>query len=636
MHISAPIAAVLLLLLHPAAHAQRLSLPPLWNFSADASFPSSSSSRLNRYTVIAPFSLFSPILSSPAFASGSKGFSLGFLSLFQSPSSSPSHISLSICLGVQQQSSSSNGATPFLVPVWSLNTTNPLQQQQGALVKLQVDDNKQLLLADGDGSVVWSLSNVDSMLMHSNGNLVIYDSSNQSIWQSFEHPSDCLLQGQRLRMGMEITSSNNMYKAAMQAGGLAFYQVSTNPWPLVFWVYMGNKTLSNYFWPDLTGVFSLDKNAPVNLTAVLASPNCAKAEFNTSLAYFVLDGGQYVAQDACANINPFLVNTTVDLVRLDNDGTMRDYTVHQLLNSSYVFSSTKANFRPCFSPNVCGSYGICSASNTFGDTMLRNCRCPAEEDNASLREAFTLIDKSNPSEGCTRKVHLKCEQASSQSLVEIQKVAYMSMLPFFERTWEYSTKSLEDCKASCSLNCSCSGLLYHTGSSFCLPFGDTTPLSNVSFLSLGSDEHIAFVKIQPSEGKSLSQTIIVVVAVFPPVVVICIVLSAIYWKCRRKHIDSESKLAEEQLLSVLSMLPTRYSYRDLARFTQGFCKCLGSGGFGKVYEEMRVMGNEDWYFPEWAAKKTREGTVEDLVDKRLVVTLPRIPMRLIETILWSK
>ncbi|KAI5083736.1 hypothetical protein GOP47_0003479 [Adiantum capillus-veneris] len=48
--------------------------------------------------------------------------------------------------------------------------------------------------------------------------------------------------------------------------------------------------------------------------------------------------------------------------------------------------------------------------------------------------------------------------------------------------------------------------------------------------------------------------------------------------------DPELKLAEEELLGVLPMLPTRYSYRELTRITQGFSKHLGSGGFGSVYE----------------------------------------------------
>ncbi|MCO5598114.1 hypothetical protein L7F22_052206 [Adiantum nelumboides] len=323
MHISPTVstATALLLLVLPhallihAADPQSLSLSPPWSFSANLSFPSSSSS-LNSYTGISPFSLFAPILSSSAFASGSKGFSFGFLSAFETPSSSPSHISLAICLGVaaQVQSSSSDGArTPFLVPVWTLQVAMPLQQRGKVLVKLQVDGSKQLLLVDGDGSVVWALSNADRMEMQSNGNLVIYDSSNETIWQSFEHPADCLLQGQRLTMGMELTSSNNMYKAAMQAGGVVLYQVSANSLPLVYWVYFANRTVDSYF-DNMVGAFSLDKNAPVNFTSsVLNLQTCA--ELNASLAYYVLDGANSVVQDACGNVNLVLMNITADLVR---------------------------------------------------------------------------------------------------------------------------------------------------------------------------------------------------------------------------------------------------------------------------------------------------------------------------------
>ncbi|MCO5567902.1 hypothetical protein L7F22_021598 [Adiantum nelumboides] len=478
------------LIIHTAGQ-QRLSLSPQWTFSADLSFPSSSShSSLNSYRGIAPFSLFAPILSSSAFVSGSKGFSFGFFSSFQTPSSSPSQISLAICLGVGAQQSS---RTPFLVPVWTLNITTPLQQRGEALVKLQVDDNKQLSLVDGDGSVVWAWSNVDSMEMQSNGNLVMYDSRNGSIWQSFEHPSDMLLRGQRLRVGMEMTSSNKMYRAAMEAGGVVFYQVSANPLPLVYWGIPANKTVSGFF-GNMMGAFALDKDSSVNVTASLLFPSCAN--FNSSLAYLELSEDHFLVQDACANVDITLYNITIDLLRLDSDGMVRDYSVSQLPNSSYAITSTKLDYQPCFSPNVCGVYGICSVSNTFGTAVRHSCRCPSEEDNESFSDAFSLIDISNPSEGCTRKVTLECEQTSSQTLVEIPHVAYMSMLPLFERTWEYNTKPLEDCTASCSSNCSCSGLIYHTKSSFCLPFGDTSPLSNVSFLSLPSDEHIAFVKMQ--------------------------------------------------------------------------------------------------------------------------------------------
>ena len=43
--------------------------------------------------------------------------------------------------------------------------------------------------------------------MHDNGNFVLYDSNSRIIWQSFDHPTNTLLPGQRLPPGKEIFSS---------------------------------------------------------------------------------------------------------------------------------------------------------------------------------------------------------------------------------------------------------------------------------------------------------------------------------------------------------------------------------------------------------------------------------------------
>eukprot|EP00250_Pteridium_aquilinum_P003224 c13539_g1_i2 orf=1705-2991(-) len=400
-----------------AAHS-RLSLPPLWSFSADLSFPSpSSSSSLNSYPGIAPFSLFVSIVDSPSFDAGFKGFSSGLLSLFESSGSSPTQIYFVICVGASQNGASDS---PFLVPVWNLNNSRPLKQQGQGLVKLQVDNDKDLHLEDGDGSVVWKVSNVESMEMQDNGNLVIYNSSNQTVWQSFDHPSDTLLQGQRLRLGMVLASSNRMYKAVMQPGGLLFYLDSANPLPLAYWLYMANDTVGNYM-DGLVTVFSLNKDAPINITAALAASSC-----NSTQAYASLDAENFVIHGACGDATSNFFNTS-DLVKLDSDGNLRDYHVHQPDNSSYTISSYRQQYQPCYTPNVCGAYGICSVSILYGDSVQHNCRCPSEEDNKNLSNAFSYLDATNPSQGCQRKVPLQCEQSSTQSLVEIKNVAFMSM-----------------------------------------------------------------------------------------------------------------------------------------------------------------------------------------------------------------
>ncbi|KAI5061365.1 hypothetical protein GOP47_0023870 [Adiantum capillus-veneris] len=209
--------------------------------------------------------------------------------------------------------------------------------------------------------------------------------------------------------------------------------------------------------------------------------------------------------------------------------------------------------------------------------------CPSQEDSTHLSNAFTTIDSSNPSEGCRRQVALECGQVSSQSLVEIKNVAFMSMLVLFELTWEENTMSLDDCKVACSSNCSCTGFFYHTHSSFCLPFGDNTPLSNVSFISLPSKEHIAYIKIQSAAAKSKIRPPIVAAAVILPVIAFSLIVLAVFWNWKH-NVDPELKLAEQELRDVLPMRLERYSYRELGQFTQGFSREIGHGGFGTVYD----------------------------------------------------
>ncbi|KAH7432742.1 hypothetical protein KP509_07G037600 [Ceratopteris richardii] len=561
--------------------AERFYFEPGWSFEADLSFPSSPSA-LNSYKEIAPFSLFVPILNSSHFDSGSKGYSAGFISLFESPSSSPSRIFLVICLGQPSRV----GTRPFLVPVWSLNSGRPLEQQEGGFVKLQLLEDRQILLLDGYGKEVWRVENVGSMEMQNNGNLIIYGMEKQTLWQSFDNPSDTLVQGQKLTLGMELSSNNNMYKVEMKEGGLWFYQISDYDWPLAYWIYPANDSLALYF-DDMVNAFSLNSNASLNITASMSSATCrGTARYDPSQAYTLLDLNTLIVVDACSNSYTEEQPASMDFVRLDIDGILRVYRLQEFdSNSGYAIASPTSGYHPCSVPNVCGNYGICSLSNPFGARVMRNCRCPSEVDNKNLWGTFSFIDPDNPSQGCLRTEALKCDELTTQSMEPISGVTYMSILPLFEQTWQQNTMPLEVCKIACLSNCSCSGFFYHNPTSYCLQFGESTALSNVSLYSLASDDHFAFVKVQKRHTeKSKSYSTIIAISVAVPAILIVLVALAAYWMMHKREMDPELKHAEEELLGILLNPPIRYSYSDLKAYTKNFRTKLGSGGFGSVYE----------------------------------------------------
>ncbi|XP_022002989.1 EP1-like glycoprotein 4 [Helianthus annuus] len=91
--------------------------------------------------------------------------------------------------------------------VWSAN--------RGYLVRgnaiLNFTSAGDLVLKDGDGSIVWTTNtagkSVAGMNLTDTGNLVLFDNQNSVVWQSFDHLTDSLLPGQKLYQGQKLKSS---------------------------------------------------------------------------------------------------------------------------------------------------------------------------------------------------------------------------------------------------------------------------------------------------------------------------------------------------------------------------------------------------------------------------------------------
>ncbi|KAG5597331.1 hypothetical protein H5410_038563 [Solanum commersonii] len=93
--------------------------------------------------------------------------------------------------------------------VWSANRNHPVKVN----ATLQLGQNGNLILTDSDGPLVWSTNttgkSVSGLNMTEMGNLVLFDKGMQAIWQSFDHPTDCLLPGQKLVPGQAFQDPIN-------------------------------------------------------------------------------------------------------------------------------------------------------------------------------------------------------------------------------------------------------------------------------------------------------------------------------------------------------------------------------------------------------------------------------------------
>lgn len=104
---------------------------------------------------------------------------------------------------------------------------------------LQLGQDGNLVLADSDGTLVWSTNttgkSVSGLNLTEKGDLVLFDKVTRTIWQSFNHPTDSLLPGHSLVTGQKLTASvsadnlsQGLFSLTVLEGGLVSY-MDTGP-----------------------------------------------------------------------------------------------------------------------------------------------------------------------------------------------------------------------------------------------------------------------------------------------------------------------------------------------------------------------------------------------------------------------
>uniref|UniRef100_A0A0D9VAI1 non-specific serine/threonine protein kinase n=1 Tax=Leersia perrieri TaxID=77586 RepID=A0A0D9VAI1_9ORYZ len=298
--------------------------------------------------------------------------------------------------------------------VWSANRAVPVSD--GAVTELTADGDL-VLRSSPNGKTLWSTGTagrgVAGISINSDGNLVIFDSSNRTVWQSFDHPTDTLVVGQSLTHGARLTANTSLTNSSesrvflsVAVDRLAAY-VSANP-PQRYYDIGFNKNAAAYAKYNngsLTVVAAGDGNAPPLATIQLPTAGA----------------------------------DTVQYMRLEHDGHLRVYE----WRSSVGWESVADVFHPypneCAYPTVCGAYGVCT-----DDTQ---CSCP---DTANFRP----VDFRRPNRGCVPTAAPATCRRGGAGLVSLRDVAYFNghvdtSLRAVERVGE------EACKKACLDDCKC-------------------------------------------------------------------------------------------------------------------------------------------------------------------------------------
>ncbi|RCV25165.1 hypothetical protein SETIT_5G144200v2 [Setaria italica] len=310
--------------------------------------------------------------------------------------------------------------------VWSANRDRAVREN----ATLSFTASGDLLLRDTHGSFVWSTNtsnqSVAGMTVTKSGNLVLFDGKNLPVWQSFSHPTDCLLPGQQLVEGMRLTpnasatnwTSNSQLYVTVRADGL-YALVESSP-PQLYYQKTVPKSGNRKTYMTLT-------NDSVAIFTSSSSDNVSTLETGSTIN--ITAGG-------------------MGYIRLESDGHLKLYKHKGIDGWVMVQDILKGQVDDCAYPTVCGEYGICNNGQ---------CTCPI----VNSSTYFKQIDDRRINLGCAPVTPISCASMQDHQLLALSNASYFNYVD--SRAALPQMIDEESCKKACLQNCSCKAAFFQYG-----------------------------------------------------------------------------------------------------------------------------------------------------------------------------
>ncbi|PON81476.1 S-receptor-like serine/threonine-protein kinase [Trema orientale] len=453
--------------------------------------------------------------------------------------------------------------TPDVI-VWVANRNNPLNDSYGEFTLS--NNSNQLVLLDRLKTIVWSSNSSESVAKNpvaqllDSGNLVLRDNENQNselyLWQSFDYPSNTLLEGMKLgwdlSTGFEryLTSwksdddpSNGNYTERMEIKGLpqiTVFMGSTKKIRIGTWngeKISGLNVLSNYY---------IQKPVPI---------------FNEKEACFMFENN---------------LSSVITRIELNSAGEAQLLTLQKGGNKWGVMYSVI--YDQCDKYGYCGVNAVCSVN---GDPI---CQC-LEGFVPRSKEEWEVLNWSN---GCKRKTTLECRK--DEGFVKRGALKLPDLLEF----WLDKGMSLEECEKECLNNCSCTAYTnsdVRNGGSGCLMwFGDLLDIrANRIKDATVQDVYIRLsaldMKLISDANKRKRLKKIVAASASAGICILILLLAYITWKFKNRV---NGKVKDKDIELPLFDLAT------ITSATKNFTpeNMIGAGGFGPVYKGNLSSGQQ--------------------------------------------
>ncbi|KAL2327854.1 hypothetical protein Fmac_021281 [Flemingia macrophylla] len=455
--------------------------------------------------------------------------------------------------------------------VWVANRDNPIKDN---LTTLTLTKEGTLMLLSKNNSLIWSTNETaatNAMIsspvvqLLETGNLVIRDkkvgnSNNEEgfLWQSFDHPCDTLLSG--MKLGLDIQKGLNRHlvswrhwddpssgdfvqglvpgvnpEMAMWKGSVECYR--SGPWT-------GSRS---------TGIFGLTTNPLYDYK-------------------FVNDGNEVYYTYTLKNtsvISLVVMNQTLYLrQRLTWIPQTKTWSVYQSLPQDN-----------CDFYNVCGPNGICFID---GSPM---CQC-LEGFEPKSPQRWNSTDWS---QGCVRSDGWSCKVKNKDGFRKLVR----AKLPNTTRSWINQSMTLEDCKAKCMENCSCTAYsnLDQNGVGCSVWFGDLLDLRGSQ---TGQDLYVRMATTDIDAKHGHRRKVVVAITVTVSLIVMLVLAFTYMYKIKTKYKEGTMLTGETDEGKQEDLELPFFDFATIVKATNNFSidNKLGEGGFGPVYKGTLLDGQE--------------------------------------------
>lgn len=486
--------------------------------------------------------------------------------------------------------------------IWIANRQTPILESNSGVLRT---NKGSLELFDG-ANVIWSTnSSSDSNAAGSvivqlldTGNLVIRNGNDTNsgqgfIWQSFDFPTDNLLQGMKIGWDLDtgLERSLESWKSNDDPSiGDYTQRVSRNGYPQMLVL------------KDSVVQFRFGPWDGIQFSGVTFS----RQELDFQLSLVRNDKEIYSSFGITGN------SDAAERYMLLSDGSIQVLTWDDQSKKWENYLSVQRD--ACDQYAVCGAYGNCNNTKSRNEAA---CGCL----DGYVPKSLERWRSSNWSDGCIPRTKFDCRNGSDIF------IEYSAMkLPDTRTSWFNQTMGLADCKKECQKNCSCtaySNMDIRQGGTGCLLWFNEL-LDIRDFKDTGLKFYVRTsasntVANRGSAKKKGGNSIVIIIAVL--VVVAVLIALIVIFLFRRRRIRTRMRRRRGRL-ALNPQTDTRndnekkdldlplFDFQTIANATSNFSlnNKLGEGGFGPVYKG--ILGHEQEIAVKRLSKTSRQGLDE--------------------------